>query len=118
MDVPRVETQRLTRARIGVFSSGSPQPAFERTWGRSFVSALGLLGWVEGQNLTLEWRYSEDREDKRRAIVEEFLQLKADVIVIQSTPESLVAKRLTKTIPVVMVLVGDPIGSGLVTSLA
>ena len=113
------EAQRPpSRARIGVFFSGSPHTAFERTWGRSFVSALGSLGWVEGDNLTLEWRYSEDREDRRHAIVEEFLKLKVDVIVVQSTPESLVAKRLTKTVPVVMVLVGDPIGSGLVKSLA
>ena len=108
----------MTRARIGVFFSGSPHTAFEGTWGRSFLSALGHLGWVEGHNLTLEWRYSEDREDRRHAIVEEFLQLKVDVIVVQSTPESLMAKRLTKTIPIVMVLVGDPMGSGLVANLA
>jgi len=114
-----VEAQRpLVKARIGVFFSGSPQTAFERTWGRSFVSALGLLGWTEGQNLSLEWRYSEDRDDQRRAIVEEFLQLKVDAIVVQSTPESLVAKRMTTTVPIVMVLIGDPVGAGLVTSLA
>jgi putative ABC transport system substrate-binding protein len=109
---------RPVNARIGVFFSGSPQTAFERTWGRSFISALGPLGWTEGQNLLLEWRYSEDRDDKRRAIVEEFLQLKVDVIVVQSTPESLVAKRMTTTVPMVMVLIGDPVGAGLVTSLA
>ena len=109
---------RPVNARIGVFFSGSPQTAFEWTWGRSFVSALGLLGWTEGQNLLLEWRYSEDRDDKRRAIVEEFLQLKVDVIVVQSTPESLMAKRMTTTVPMVMVLIGDPVGAGLVTSLA
>jgi putative tryptophan/tyrosine transport system substrate-binding protein len=106
------------RARIGVFFSGSPQTAFEGTWGRSFVSALRTLGWVEGQNLAVEWRYSEDQEQRRRAIVEEFIRLKVDVIVIQSTPETAVTKRITSTIPVVMVLVGDPVGSGLVESLA
>jgi putative ABC transport system substrate-binding protein len=72
---------------------------FERTWGRSFVSALANLGWVENQNLALEWRYS-------------------DVLVVQSTPETAVVKRITSTVPVVMVLVGDPVGSGLVDSLA
>ena len=106
------------RARVGVFFSGSPQTAFERTWGRSFVSALRSLGWVEAQNLVVEWRYSEDQEERRRAIVDEFLRLKADVIVVQSTPETAVTKRLTSTTPVVMVLVGDPVGSGLVDSLA
>jgi putative ABC transport system substrate-binding protein len=101
-----------------VFFSGSPHTAFERTWGRTFVVALSGLGWVDGQNLSLEWRYSEDREDKRRAIVEEFVRLKVDVIVVQSTPETAVAKQVTSTIPVVMVLVGDPVGSNLVESLA
>ena len=86
------------RARIGVFFSGSPQTAFRRTWGRSFVSALRDFGWVEGQNLVLEWRYSEDQEDRRRAIVEEFVRLKVDVIVVQSTPEVVVTKRATDTI--------------------
>jgi putative ABC transport system substrate-binding protein len=109
--------EAAVRARIGVFFSGSPQP-FRRTWGRTFVSALRDLGWVEGQNLVLEWRYSEDQEDRRRAIVEEFVRLKVDVIVVQSTPETVVTKRATNTIPVVMVLVGDPVGVGLVESLA
>jgi hypothetical protein len=60
-----------TRARIGVFLTGSAQtPYAQRTWGPSFVSALRDLGWMEGKNLVLEWRYSEDQEDRRRAIVE------------------------------------------------
>jgi putative tryptophan/tyrosine transport system substrate-binding protein len=113
-----VVAEAQQRARIGVFFSGSPQTAFENTWGRSFVSALRSLGWVEGSNLTLDWRYSQDQEERRRAIVEEFVRLKVDVIVIQSTPETAVTKRLASTIPVVMVLVGDPVGSGLVDSLA
>ena len=107
-----------TQARIGVFFSGSPQTAFERTWGRTFVSALGDLGWSEGRNLALEWRYSDDQEERRRTIVEEFVRLKVDAIVVQSTPESLVAKRITATIPIVLVLIGDPVGSGIVDSLA
>jgi ABC-type uncharacterized transport system substrate-binding protein len=107
------------RARIGVFLTGSPQtPYAQRTWGPSFVSALRDLGWVEGKNLVLEWRYSEDQEDRRRTIVEEFIRLKVDVIVVPSTPEVILTKRLTKTIPVVMVLVGDPVGTGLIESLA
>jgi putative ABC transport system substrate-binding protein len=115
---PAQAQQAPNRARIGVFFSGSPHTAFERTWGLSFVSALRTLGWAEGQNLAVEWRYSEDQEERRRAIVEEFVRLRVDVIVIQSTPETAVTKRITSTIPVVMVLVGDPVGSGLVESLA
>jgi putative tryptophan/tyrosine transport system substrate-binding protein len=111
--------QAPVRARIGVFLTGSPEtPYVQRTFGPSFVSALRDLGWVESTNLVLEWRYSEDQEDRRRAIVEEFIRLEVDVIVVPSTPEMIVTKRATKTIPVVMVLVGDPVGNGLIESLA
>jgi putative ABC transport system substrate-binding protein len=111
--------QAPVRARIGVFLTGSPQtPYAQRTWGPSFVSTLRDLGWVEGKNLVLEWRYSEDQENRRRAIIEEFTRLKVDVIVVPSTPEMIVTKRVTQTIPVVMVLVGDPVGTGLIESLA
>jgi ABC-type uncharacterized transport system substrate-binding protein len=110
--------QRPVRARIAVFFSGSPQTAFEQTWGRSFVSQLRNLGWVEGQNLALEWRYSEDQDDRRRALAEDFVRRKLDVIVVQSTTETVEMKRATTTIPIVMVLIGDPVGAGLVQSLA
>jgi ABC-type uncharacterized transport system substrate-binding protein len=111
--------QAPVRARIGVFLTGSAQtPYAQRTWSPSFVSALRNLGWVEGKNLVLEWRYSEDQEDRRRAIVEEFIRLKVDIIVVPSTPEMIVTKRVTKTIPVVTVFVGDPVGTGLIESLA
>jgi ABC-type uncharacterized transport system substrate-binding protein len=110
--------QRPVSARIAVFFSGSSQTAFEQTWGRSFVSQLRNLGWVEGQNLALEWRYSEDQDVRRRALAEDFVRRKLDVIVVQSTTETVEMKRATTTIPVVMVLIGDPVGAGLVQSLA
>jgi putative tryptophan/tyrosine transport system substrate-binding protein len=110
--------QAPVRARIAVFFSGSPQTAFERTWGRSFVSALRDLGWMEGENLVLEWWYSEDQAERRRALAEDFVRRKLDVVVVQSTTETVEMKRATTTIPVVMVLIGDPVGAGLVQSLA
>ena len=107
--------QAPVRARIAVFFAGSPETAYdERTWGPSFVAALRSLGWVDGQNLVLEWRYSEDQDERRRALAEDFVQRKLDVIVVQSTTETVEIKRATTTIPVVMVLVGDPVGAGLV----
>ena len=105
-------------ARIAVFFSGSPQTAFERTWGRSFVAALRELGWVEGANLVLEWWYSEDQAERRRVLAEDFVRRKLDVIVVQSTTETVAMKQATTTIPVVMVLIGDPVGAGLVQSLS
>ena len=112
--------QAPARARIAVFFAGSRQTAYgsERTWGPSFVAALRSLGWFEGQNLVLEWQYSEDQNERRRALAEDFVQRKLDVIVVQSTTETVEIKRATTTIPVVMVLVGDPVGAGLVQSLA
>jgi putative tryptophan/tyrosine transport system substrate-binding protein len=89
-----------------------------RTWGPTFVSALRGLGWVDGHNLSLEWRYSEDQEEQRRALAEDFVRRKLDVVVVQSTTETLELKRATTNIPVVMVLIGDPVGAGLVQSLA
>jgi putative tryptophan/tyrosine transport system substrate-binding protein len=105
-------------ARIAVFFSGSPQTAFERTWGRSFVAALREFGWVEGANLELEWWYSEDQAERRRVLAEDFVRRKLDVIVVQSTTETVAMKHATTTIPVVMVLIGDPVGAGLVQSLS
>ena len=113
------EAQQAARAHRCVFNGLAANSLYaQRTWGPSFVSALRDLGWVEGKNLVLEWRYSEHQEDRRREIVEEFIRLNVDVIVVPSTPEMIVTKRATKTIPVVMVLVGDPVGTGLIESLA
>ena len=111
--------QAPARARVAVFFAGFPHSyGSERTWGPTFVSALRSLGWVDGHNLSLEWRYSEDQEEQRRALAEDFVRRKLDVVVVQSTTETLELKRATTSIPVVMVLIGDPIGAGLVQSLA
>jgi putative ABC transport system substrate-binding protein len=112
------EAQQGPVRRIGVFLSGSSQTGFERTWGRTFVSALRDLGWVEKESFVVEWKYSEDQDDRRRALAEDFVRRKMDVVVVQSTTETVEMKRATTTVPVVMVLIGDPVGAGLVQSLA
>jgi ABC-type uncharacterized transport system substrate-binding protein len=73
---------------------------------------------VEGANLVLEWWYSEDEAERRRVLAEDFVRRKLDVIVVQSTTETVAMKQATTTIPVVMVLIGDPVGAGLVQSLS
>ncbi len=75
-------------------------------------------GWAEGQNFILERRYSEGRNDRLPALAAELVRLQPDLIVIVGTPAALAAKEATTTIPVVFVTVGDPVGSGLVSSLA
>jgi len=76
------------------------------------------LGWIEGQNLVVEYRWAANREDRLPALAAELVRLKVDVIVTASTPAALAAKRATTTIPIVLTFVADPEGSGLVASLA
>ena len=79
---------------------------------------LRELGWVEGQTVSVEYRWAAGREDDLTTLAAELVRLKVDVIVTSSTPAALAAKRATSTIPVVFTFVADPVGSGLVTSLA
>jgi putative ABC transport system substrate-binding protein len=79
---------------------------------------LRELGHVEGQNIALEVRWAEGRYDRLPDLVAELVRLKVDVLVVATTPGALAAKNATRTIPVVMVGLGDPVGSGLVASLA
>jgi len=79
---------------------------------------LGKLGYTEGQNIAVQSRWAEGRQEQLADFAAELVRLKVNVIVTSGTPASLAAKRATTTIPIVMVGVGDPVGSGLVASLA
>jgi putative ABC transport system substrate-binding protein len=83
-----------------------------------FREGLRALGYVEGQNILLECRGGPHTRDRLHDLVAEMLGLNVDVIVTEGTALSLGAKQATRTIPIVMVYVADPVGSGLVTSLA
>jgi putative ABC transport system substrate-binding protein len=83
-----------------------------------FVQRLRELGWIENQTLTIEYRWAEGRSERYGEIAAEFAQLKVDVIVTPSTPGAMAAKQATASIPIVFVTVTDPVGSGLVASLA
>ena len=74
-------------------------------------------GWVEGQNIALEYRFAEGKVDRLPDLAAQLVRRKVDIIVSQSTPGATAAKKVTGTIPVVMVPVGDPVGVGLVASL-
>ena len=76
------------------------------------------LGWVEGRNIAIENRYAEGKYDRLPELAAELVRLKVDVIVTGSTPGALAAKNATTTIPIVMVTPGDPVASGLISSLA
>src|SRR5260370_36752527 len=82
--------------------------------------SLGLreLGWIEGQNIAVGSRWAAGREDQLPALAAELVQLKVDVIVTSSGLAAQAAKRATATIPIVATFVADPVGAGLVASLA
>jgi len=84
----------------------------------AFVQRLRELGWIENRNLAIEYRWAEGRSECYTEIVSEFIQLKVDVIVGSTTPAALAAKQATSVIPIVFATSNDPVGTGLVASLA
>lgn len=83
----------------------------------AFRAGLRELGYVEGENIVVEYRWSEGQTERFLAFVAEFIRHNADVIVVWGTPAARAAKQATTTIPIVMAATGDPIGNGLVASL-
>src|SRR5262245_35013057 len=86
--------------------------------GRLFFAALQELGYTEGQNLTVEYRFADTRVERLPELATELVGLKVDVIVAPGTQALLALQQATSTIPIVMVFPGDPVGTGLVKSLA
>jgi putative ABC transport system substrate-binding protein len=84
----------------------------------AFREGLRMLGYVEGQNVLIELRFAEGRIEAFPALAEELVRLKVDVIVAPWTPAALAAKEATSSIPIVFVVVSDPVGNGLIASLA
>jgi len=84
----------------------------------AFLAGMRERGWLERQGFVLEPRYAEGRVERLPGLAEELVRLKVDVIVAMGTAAALAAKQATTTIPVVFGLVGDPVGSGVVSSLA
>ena len=84
----------------------------------AFRQALTKLGWVEGKNFTIEYRFAEQKPERLPELAAELVRLKVDLIVVTGTPPALAAKGATTTIPIVMTNAGDPVGAGIVVSLA
>jgi putative ABC transport system substrate-binding protein len=99
---------------VGILSAGGESTALSA----AFSDALRELGWVEGRNVVFEYRYAENRPERLPELAADLVRLKVDVIAAAGTLAPLAAKRATATIPIVMTAAGDPLGSGLVTSLA
>jgi putative tryptophan/tyrosine transport system substrate-binding protein len=84
----------------------------------AFIRAMNDLGYVEGRNLVIDFRYADGKNDLLPSLAAELVALKPDVIVAVTTPATKVVRQATTTIPIVIVQVSDPVGSGFVTSLA
>jgi putative tryptophan/tyrosine transport system substrate-binding protein len=108
--------QQAKAATIGLLGTGSA--AAQSPWTAAFVQRMRELGWVEGRNLAIEYRWAEGHTERLRDLANELVRLKVDVIVSHNTPGPLAAKEATSTIPIVFATAGDPVGSGIVASLA
>jgi putative ABC transport system substrate-binding protein len=115
LSIPVHAQQSAKVPRIGVLTLGvaSSTPTFE-----AFRQGLRDLGYVEGKNILIEYRYAEGKSDRLSNLAAELVRLKVDVIVTESSRAAEAAKHATQTTPIVMAIAGDPVGIGLVASLA
>ena len=108
--------QREKRPTIGFF--GTTTAAAWTPWTAAFVQRLRELGWIEGRTIAIEFRWAEALSDRATDIAAEFARLKVDVIVTAGVSSVIAATRATSVIPIVFALANNPVGSGLIVSLA
>jgi putative tryptophan/tyrosine transport system substrate-binding protein len=97
---------------------GAASPSVWTQWIAAFVQRLRELGWIEGRTVAIDYRWAEGRNERFAEIAAEFVRLKVDVIVTAGTLPALAAKKATAVIPIVFATAGDPVGTGIVASLA
>jgi len=112
-----VEAQQTGKVfRIGILdpSTASGSAVF---W-EALRQELSKLGWIEGKNIAIEYRFAEQKPERLPELAADLVRLKVDLIVVAGTPTALAAKNATTAIPIVMINIPDPVGLGLVASLA
>ena len=102
--------------RIGLLDPSDARSSAVRL--EAFWQEISKLGWIEGKNFTIESRFGEEKTDRLAELAADLVRLKVEVIVCASTAAALAAKKATTTIPIVMASSADPVGAGLVASLA
>ena len=115
---PLITRAQLVAKPLTIGFLGSSTPAAMSGWTTAFVQRLRELGWIEGRTVAIEYRWGEGRYERYKEIADEFVRLKVDVIVTYGTPPSKAAKQASAVIPIVFAAAADPVGSGLVSSLA
>jgi putative ABC transport system substrate-binding protein len=106
--------QTATAYRIGYLSNSGPTSAFPE----ALRQGLREFGWVDGENIVIDYRFAEGRPDRLPDLAAELVHAKVDIIVASPTPAAVAARNATATIPIVIISVGDPVGLGLIASLA
>jgi putative ABC transport system substrate-binding protein len=101
---------------IGFLVAGTPSS--HGRWAAALVQRLRELGWIEGRTIAIEYRWAEGSRERAAEIAAEFVRLKVDVIVTSATVVVIAAKQATSVIPIVFAAASDPVGTGLVASLA
>jgi ABC-type uncharacterized transport system substrate-binding protein len=113
----RAEAQQTGKvAHIGYLDSGTASGSAVLV--EVFRQELSKLGWIEGKSIAIEYRFAEQKNERLPELAADLVRLKVDLIVVVSPSPALAVKKATTTIPVVMTAVGDPVGLGLVASLA
>ena len=110
------QTKKIPRLCFLTFDPGTLQsrsPRFD-----AFFDSLRELGYVNGQTIDIDYLSAEGLDERYPALVSECLRLKADIIAVSTTPAAQAAKRATRTVPIVMIALGDPVATGLVESIA
>ena len=102
--------------RIGLLSPFSPSST--ALWRQAFLQGLRDLGWIEGKNISIEYRYAEGKSDRLPDLAADLVRLNVNIIVASVNTDALVAKKATSIIPIVMASAGDPVATGLIESLA
>jgi putative ABC transport system substrate-binding protein len=104
--------QQQKPARIGVLVPADPEPFWSE-----FRAGLREHGYIEGQNIAFEFRSAEGKPERLRGLADELVRLKVDIIAAHQTPSVIAARHATTEIPIVMAPAGDPVGTGLISSL-
>jgi putative ABC transport system substrate-binding protein len=112
----RAQQQAGKLPTIGLLGANTPSAASQ--WVAAFVQRLRELDWIEGRTVAIEYRWAEGRSERFAEIAAEFVRLKVDVIVTWGTASVVAAMQVTSVIPIVFATAGDPVGTGLVASLA
>ena len=104
--------------RVGFLASFGRPASLDSSYLSGFVRGMRDLGYVEGKNLLVEWRFGDSKPERLPELAAELVQMKMDVLVGTAVDSPLALQKLTSTIPIVMASAGDPVGAGLIKSLA